>query len=215
MPSRPSRKSRPHRRSPRATDRTAETRIARGASRRRPHEYLRTAIGPEGWVSDLSDLSAPPSILSRYPAGGPWREFPQFPLALCQLRGPARACHGPDPGITAISASDMPINGSGRPGILSHRMEVGISTSGAAACGVAEQWRCERLSRRASMLPILSRWARQTYATTLLRNVKDETCAMAAVRARKIILSYRRGASRNRLHALPAFGCFVPPDTGG
>jgi hypothetical protein len=111
--------------------------------------------------------------LSRYRAGGPWRGFPQSPQALCQSRGPARAARCQDLVIPAISASDMPMagglawqawdgelreHGSWRPGILSHRMEVRKSTSGAAAGSVTERWRCGRLSRRASMMPIQSRW---------------------------------------------------------
>jgi hypothetical protein len=39
-------------------------------------------------------------------------------------------------------------------GILSHRIEVGKSTSGAAARSVTQQWRCEKLSTRASMMPV-------------------------------------------------------------
>jgi hypothetical protein len=135
-----------------------------------PQEYFRTARGPEKWVSALSAL---PSRLSRYRAGGPWRGFPQFPQALCQSRGPARAGRCLDLAVPAISASDMPMagglawqawdgklreHGSWRPGILSHRIEVRKSTSGTAACCVTERWRCGRLSRRASMMPILSGW---------------------------------------------------------
>jgi hypothetical protein len=138
--------------------------------KRRPQEYFRIAIGTEKWVSDLSAL---PSNLSRYRADGPWRGFPQFPQALCQSRGPARAGCCQDLAVPAISASDMPMagglawqawdgelreHGSWRPGILSHRIEVRKSTSGAAACSVTERWRRGRLSRRASMMPILSRW---------------------------------------------------------
>jgi hypothetical protein len=93
--------------------------------------------------------------------------------ALCQSRGPARAGRCQDLVIRAISASDMPMagplawqaldgelreHGSWRPGILSRRIEVRKSTSGAAACSVTERWHCGRLSRRASMMPILSRW---------------------------------------------------------
>ena len=55
------------------------------------------------------------------------------------------------------------------------------------------------------MMPIPSRWARQTYATTLLSFVKDKTCAMAAFRARKIILSYRH-RGRARVHAVHSIG---------
>ena len=124
-------------------------------------------------------------------------------------------------GVSAVSASDRPMagglawqawdgklreHGSWRPGILSHRMEVRKSTSGAAACSVSERWRCGRLSRRATMMPILSTWARQTYATTLLRNVKGKMGTMPALRARKIILAHRHRASRNRPQAVPAVG---------
>ena len=65
---------------------------------------MRTAMDPEKWVSDLSALSALPSILSRHRAGGPWRGFPQFPQAICQSRGPARAGRCQDLAISAISA---------------------------------------------------------------------------------------------------------------
>jgi hypothetical protein len=141
--------------------------------KRRPQEYFRTAIGPEKWVSDLSALSALPSRLSRYRAGGPGRGVPQFPQAIRQSRGPARAGRCQDFLIPAIYASDMPMagglawqawdgklreHGSRRPGILSHRIGVRKSTPDAAACSVTERWRCGRLSRRASMMPILSRW---------------------------------------------------------
>ena len=130
----------------------------------------------------------PASILRRYRAGGPWRGFAQFPQAFCQSRGSARAgrcCQAFV--VPAISASDMPKagglawparggewreHGSSRLRIPLHRREVWRSTSGAAARGVTQQWRCGRLSTRASIMPILSRRARQTYATTLLRNVK-------------------------------------------
>ena len=63
-----------------------------GVSQWRPQEYFRTAIGSE-WVSDLSALSALPSILSRYRAGRPMA------------------------GVSAVSASVMPISrpGAGRP----------------------------------------------------------------------------------------------------
>ena len=96
----------------------------------------------------------------------------QFPQALCQSRGPARAGRCPDRAIPAIPASDRPMagglpwqacdgelreHGSWRPGILSRRIEVRKSTSGAAACSVTERWRCGRSSRRASIMPILSR----------------------------------------------------------
>ena len=63
-------------------------------------------------------------------------------------------------------------HGSSRLRIPPHRREARKSTSGAAARGVTQQWRCGRLSTRASMMPILFRRARWTYATTLLRNVK-------------------------------------------
>jgi hypothetical protein len=146
---------------------------------RRPRQWTEIAVrsfavSPMGctakWVSDLSAL---PSILSRYRAGGPRRGFPQFPQALCQSRAPARAGRCQDLVIPAISASDVPIagglawqawdgvlreHGSWRPGILSHRIEIPKSTSGAAACNVTERWRCGKLSRRASMMAILSRW---------------------------------------------------------
>jgi hypothetical protein len=81
-------------------------------------------------------------------------------------------------------------HGSWRPGILSHRIEVRKSTSGAATCSVTERWRCGRLSRRASMMPILSSWARQTYATTLRRNVKHSKCMVCDARC----VSARRAA---------------------
>ena len=127
-----------------------------------------------------------------------------------------RAGRCQDLGIPAISASDMPMgsglawqawdgelreHGSSQLHMLPHRIEVRKSTSGAAARRVTQQWRCGRLSTRANMMPVLPGGARQTYATTLLRNVKDKTCTMAALRARKIILAYRhrgpgeRGAS--------------------
>jgi len=93
-------------------------------------------------------------------------------------------------------------HGSWRPGILSHRIGVRKSTSGSAACSVTERCRCGRLSRRASMMPILSGWTRQTYATTLLRNVKGKMGTMAALQARKIILAHRR---RGRASACSAF----------
>ncbi len=48
------------------------------------------------------------------------------------------------------------------------------------------------------MMPILSGWARQTYATTLLRNVKGKMGTMPALRALKIILAYRHGAARSQ-----------------
>jgi hypothetical protein len=123
------------------------------------------------------DLVIPAISASDMPmAGGlAWqrRGFPQFPQAICQSRGPARAGRCQDLGIPAISASDMPMasglawqardgklreHASWRPGILSHRIGVRKSTSGPAACSVTERWRCGRLSRRASMMPILSRW---------------------------------------------------------
>jgi hypothetical protein len=61
-------------------------------------------------------------------------------------------------GGLAWQASDGKLreHGSWRPGILSRRIEV--RTSGTAACSVSERRRCGRLSRRASMMPILSRW---------------------------------------------------------
>jgi len=97
-------------------------------------------------------------------------------------------------------------HGSWRPGILLHRMEVRKSTSGAAACSVTERWRCGRLSRRASMMPILSKWG----SADIRHNIAQErqgkkTCAMAALRARKIILSYRR-RGRARVHAVHSIG---------
>ena len=134
----------------------------------RPQEYFRTAIEPEKWFFDLSAL---PSILSRYRAGGPWQGFAQFPQALRQSRGSARAgrcCQ--EFVIPAISASDMPIadglawqagdgelreHGSSQLHMLPHRIEVRKSTSGAAARRVTQQWRCGRLSTRANMMPVL------------------------------------------------------------
>lgn len=128
---------------------------------------LRIDIG-EKWVSDLS---APPSFLSRYRAGRPWRGLPQFPQAICQSRGPARTGRN-DFIISAISASDMPRAGglarrarhkelredkSWRPGILSHHIQVRITTSGAAASSLSERGRCEKVSRRTSMMPVLYR----------------------------------------------------------
>jgi hypothetical protein len=89
-------------------------------------------------------------------------------------------------------------HGSWRPGIPSHRIGVRKSASGAAACSITERWRCGRSSRRASMMPILSGWSRQTYATTLLRNVKGKMGTMAALRVRKIILASRHKASRSQ-----------------
>jgi hypothetical protein len=184
----------------------------------RPQEYFRTAIEPEKWFFDLSAL---PSILSRYRAGGPWQGFAQFPQALRQSRGSARAgrcCQ--EFVIPAISASDMPIadglawqagdgelreHGSSQLHMLPHRIEVRKSTSGAAARRVTQQWRCGRLSTRANMMPVLPGGARQTYATTLLRNVKDKTCAMAALRARKIVFVHRV-EGRARVHAVHAIG---------
>jgi len=50
----------------------------------------------------------------------------------------------------------------------------------------------------------------------LLRNVKDRTCAMAALRTHKIVFVHRvEPRETGSMHCLPAFGCFVPPDTGG
>ena len=76
-----------------------------------------------------------------------------------------------------------------------------------------ERWRCGRSSRRASMMPILSGWARQTYATTLLRNVKGKMGTMPALRARKIILAYRHGAreARGQRTPRPVVGSFCAP----
>jgi hypothetical protein len=166
-------------------------------------------------------ISASDMPTSRPSAGRPppgscsSRNFRKRYANLAAQRGTAAARI---PAIPAISASDIPMagglawqawdgklleHGSWRPGILSPRMEVGKSTSGAAACSFTERWRCGRLSRRASMMPILSRWARQTYATTLLRNVKDKTCALAAVRARKIVFVHRvEGAGERRASAI-------------
>ena len=46
--------------------------------------------------------------------------------------------------------------------------------------------------------------ARQPYATTLLRNVKDKTCAMAALRSRKIIFVHRvEPRETGSTHCLP------------
>jgi hypothetical protein len=97
-----------------------------------PRNNVRIDLG-EKWVSAVS---APPSHLSRYRAGRPRREFPQFPQAICQSRGGASAARCRDFVIPAICASEMPMpgglawparerelrkHGSGRTGILSHR----------------------------------------------------------------------------------------------
>ena len=96
-------------------------------------------------------------------------------------------------------------HGSWRPGILSHRIEVRKSTSGAAACSFTERWRCGRLSRRASMMPILSRWGSADIRHNIAQLRQGKTCEMAALPARKIILSYRH-RGRARVHAVHSIG---------
>ena len=151
--------------------------------------------------------------------------FAQFPQAFCQSRGSARAGRCCEAFVVpAISASAMPKasgvawqardgespeHGSSRLRIPPHLREVRKSTSGAAARGVTQPWRCGRVSTRASIMPILSRRARRTYATTLLRNVKRPFSSFPKKSSGSLhftgaISLRRRGRCRQRSASTPA-----------